>query len=100
MFKHARVEFVVVEFLARYLAQELGDRQIAVNAIAPGARGTDFGRGAMREDEATRAALGGMIAMGRIGEPDDIAGAVAALLTSNSYWITGQRIEASGGMRL
>lgn len=86
-----------VEVLARYLAQELGERQIAVNAIAPGATGTDFGGGAMREDQATRAALGDMIAMGRIGEPDDIAG---ALLTGESHWITGQRIEASGGMRL
>ena len=89
-----------VEVLARYLAQELGDRQIAVNAIAPGATGTDFGGGAMREDEGTRAALGGMIAMGRIGEPEDIAGAITALLTSDSHWVTGQRIEASGGMRL
>lgn len=89
-----------VEVLARYLAQELGDRQIAVNAIAPGATGTDFGGGAMRDDESTRAALGGMTAMGRIGEPEDIAGAVTALLTSPSHWVTGQRIEASGGMRL
>lgn len=89
-----------VEVLARYLAQELGERQIAVNAIAPGATGTDFGGGAMREDQGTRDALGGMIAMGRIGEPEDIAGSIAALLTSESHWITGQRIEASGGMRL
>ena len=38
--------------------------------------------------------------MGRIGEPEDIAGSIAALLTSESRWIPGQRIEASGGMRL
>jgi hypothetical protein len=35
-----------------------------------------------------------------MGEPDDIGGSIAALLTSDSHWITGQRIEASGGQQL
>jgi NAD(P)-dependent dehydrogenase (short-subunit alcohol dehydrogenase family) len=44
--------------------------------------------------------LSGVIAMGRIGEPADISGAVVALLSDTAGWITGQRIEASGGMLL
>ena len=89
-----------VEVLTRYMAQELGERGIAVNAIAPGATGTDFAGGVMKSNEDVREAIGGMVALGRIGEPDDIGGAIAGLLTSDSHWITGQRIEASGGMRL
>ena len=41
-----------------------------------------------------------MIAMGRIGQPADISGAIAALLSDGTGWITGQRIEVSGGMLL
>jgi NAD(P)-dependent dehydrogenase (short-subunit alcohol dehydrogenase family) len=90
-----------VEVLTRYLAQELGPRGITVNTIAPGATGgTDFTGGILRDDEAVRASIAGRVALGRMGEPDDIAGAVAALLTSDSRWITGQRIEASGGQQL
>ncbi|MEV1049112.1 SDR family oxidoreductase [Streptomyces sp. NPDC049916] len=89
-----------VEILTRYLAKELGPRRIAVNALAPGATGTDFGGGGVRDDQAMRDTLSGLIAMGRPGEPDDIGAAAAALLTEGTSWITGQRIEASGGMLL
>ena len=41
-----------------------------------------------------------MTALGRVGRPDDVGGAVAALLSEGSGWITGQRIEVSGGMLL
>lgn len=44
--------------------------------------------------------LSGVTAMGRPGEPDDIGSAAAALLTEGTSWVTGQRIEASGGMLL
>ncbi|TFV82446.1 SDR family oxidoreductase [Microbacterium sp. dk485] len=89
-----------VETFTVYLARELGPRRIAVNVIAPGATATDFGGGAVRDDEQYRAVLLPMIAMGRIGEPDDIGAAVAALLDRRMAWVTGQRIEASGGQRL
>ncbi|MCW2757940.1 MAG: hypothetical protein JWO46_1686 [Nocardioidaceae bacterium] len=89
-----------VEVYTRYLAKELGPRRIAVNAIAPGATGTDFGGGAMRDDDGVRAHLGSVIAMGHVGDPDDIGSAVAALASDAMGWVTGQRIEASGGMNL
>lgn len=89
-----------VEILTRYLAKELGPRGIAVNAIAPGATATDFGGGYVRDQEGVREQLGAVTAMGRVGEADDIGAAAAAILAEESAWITGQRIEASGGMLL
>ncbi|WP_134764797.1 SDR family oxidoreductase [Nocardioides sp. 1609] len=89
-----------VEVYTRYLAQELGPRRIAVNTIAPGATGTDFGGGSLRDDEAVRAHLGAVTAMGHVGEPDDVGAAVAALAGPGMGWVTGQRVEVSGGMNL
>jgi len=89
-----------VEVFTRYLAKELGPRGIAVNVLAPGATATDFGGGALRNNEAVRAHISSQIAMGRLGEPEDISGAIVALLGDGTGWITGQRIEASGGMLL
>lgn len=89
-----------VEVLTRYLAKELGPRRIAVNVLAPGAIETDFGGGAVRDNPDLNKALAAQTALGRVGLPDDIGGAVAALLSPESGWITGQRIEASGGMFL
>jgi NAD(P)-dependent dehydrogenase (short-subunit alcohol dehydrogenase family) len=57
-------------------------------------------RGALRDDEQVRAHIGASTAMGRVGEPDEIAGVIAALLGPGAGWVTGQRIEASGGMLL
>ncbi|MFJ4435060.1 SDR family NAD(P)-dependent oxidoreductase [Streptomyces sp. NPDC088923] len=89
-----------VEVFTRYLAKELGPRGIAVNAIAPGATGTDFGGGYLRDSEQVREGLASVIAMGHVGDPVDIGAAVASLLADGTRWITGQRIEASGGMLL
>ncbi|MFI7244946.1 SDR family NAD(P)-dependent oxidoreductase [Streptomyces qinglanensis] len=89
-----------VEVLTRYLAKELGPRGIAVNVLAPGATATAFGGGGVRDRQETRSALGAVTAMGRVGEADDIGAAAAALLAEGTSWITGQRIEASGGMLL
>jgi NAD(P)-dependent dehydrogenase (short-subunit alcohol dehydrogenase family) len=89
-----------VEVFTRYLARELGPRGIAVNVIAPGATATEFGGGALRDNEQVRAHISSQIAMGRMGEPADIAGAITALLAPGAGWITAQRIEASGGMLL
>lgn len=87
-----------METATRYLAQELGQRGIAVNAVAPGATETDFFGGAVRDDAAVNEYVAQHTAMGRTGRADDIGAAVANLLSPASHWITGQRIEASGGM--
>lgn len=86
-----------VEVLTRYWAKELGARKIAVNTLAPGAIETDFGGGAVRDNPELNRMIAGMTALGRVGLPDDIGGALAALLSSESGWINAQRIEASGG---
>jgi NAD(P)-dependent dehydrogenase (short-subunit alcohol dehydrogenase family) len=87
-----------VETLTRYLAKELGPRKITVNVVAPGAIETDFGGGAVRDNPQVNAFVASVTALGRAGLPDDVGGAVAALLTGATGWITGQRIEVSGGM--
>ena len=89
-----------IEVLTRYLAKELGVRGISVNTVAPGAIETDFGGGRVRDDAQLNAQVAGVTALGRVGLPDDIGGAVAALLSDGNRWITGQRIEVSGGMML
>jgi NAD(P)-dependent dehydrogenase (short-subunit alcohol dehydrogenase family) len=87
-----------VEVLTKYMAKELGPRGIAVNVVAPGAIATDFGGGAVRDNPQVNAFVAAQTALGRVGLPDDIGGAIAALLRDDSGWINAQRIEASGGM--
>lgn len=89
-----------IEVLTRYLARELGPRGIAVNAIAPGAIETDFGGGVVRDMPEVNKMVANATAMGRVGRPDDIGGAVAAILSGGTGWITGQRIEVSGGQNI
>ncbi|WP_250461913.1 SDR family NAD(P)-dependent oxidoreductase [Microbulbifer litoralis] len=89
-----------VEVLSRYLAKELGARGIAVNSFAPGAIETDFGGGTVRDNQAVNDFIAAQTALGRVGLPEDIGGAIASLLSDDNRWINGQRIEASGGMFL
>jgi NAD(P)-dependent dehydrogenase (short-subunit alcohol dehydrogenase family) len=89
-----------VEVLTRYLAKELGPRGITVNTLAPGAIETDFGGGVVRDDRNVNAFVASQTALGRVGLPDDIGGALALLVSPEAGWITGQRIEASGGQSL
>lgn len=89
-----------VEVLTRYLALELGERKIRVNVLAPGAIETDFGGGAVRDNAELNKTFATGTALGRVGLPDDIGNAVVALLSEQTGWINGQRIEASGGFRL
>jgi NAD(P)-dependent dehydrogenase (short-subunit alcohol dehydrogenase family) len=89
-----------VEVLTRYLAEELGPRGITVNTIAPGAVATDFSGGAVRDNEQIRQHIVSQTSLGRHAVADDIGGAVAALLGDGNRWVTGQRLEVSGGYRL
>jgi len=89
-----------IEVLTRYLAAELGPRRITVNTIAPGATATDFAGGFIRENKDYRQMVASRTALGRVGEPDDIGGAVAVLLSDETAWINGQRIEIAGGIDL
>ncbi len=89
-----------VETLTRYMARELGPRRIAVNVVAPGAIATDFGGGHVRDNAQLQAMLIPTIAMGRVGQPEDIGPAVAALVSPELGWMTAQRIELSGGSNL
>jgi len=88
-----------VEVLTRHLAAELGDRDITVNTVAPGPTATDFGGGMLRHPEVQKR-LAAHSVFGRIGEPADIGGAIAALLSEGNRWVTAQRIEVSGGANI
>ncbi len=89
-----------LEALTRSLAVELGPRGIRVNSIAPGPTATDFNGGAMRDSKDMRASLSGQTALGRVGDPADIADAISALVSHEFRWATGERIEVSGGVLL
>lgn len=84
-----------VSCLTQGFAKELGPRGIRVNAVAPGATRT-----AMTAwiDDATLAAICGQTPLGRIGEPMDIAGAVAFLASPDASWITGRTLVIDGGL--
>lgn len=88
-----------IDVLTRYMALELGARGITVNVIAPGGIETDFGGGLMRNAELQKF-VSSQTALGRVGVPDDIGGIVAMLLAPESRWITGQRLEVTGGYML
>lgn len=89
-----------VEVMTRYMAKEFGERGISVNTIAPGAIATDFNGGAVRDNPQMNQFVSSVTANGRVGGSEDIGPLVASILTSSSNWMTGQRIEASGGMFL
>lgn len=72
-------------------------RGISVNTLAPGAIETDFGGGAVRDNEQLNKMIAGMTALGRVGLPADIGAAVSVLLAPETHWMTAQRIEVSGG---
>jgi NAD(P)-dependent dehydrogenase (short-subunit alcohol dehydrogenase family) len=88
-----------IDTLTRYLAAELGERGIRVNAIAPGAIDTDMAAGFVGTDEG-KEQVKSMQALKRIGQVDDIAGVAGFLAGPDSGWVTGQVIDTSGGARL
>jgi NAD(P)-dependent dehydrogenase (short-subunit alcohol dehydrogenase family) len=89
-----------IETLTLYMAKELGSRRIAVNVVAPGAIETDFGGGAVRDNPEMNKYIASQTALGRVGLPDDIGGAISSLLSENNQWVNAQRIEVSGGQSI
>src|SRR5580692_4041560 len=77
------------------LAREVGSRGITANVIAPGFIDTDMTR-ALNEEQ--RSTLTGRIPLGRLGQPADIAGAVAFLCSADGAYITGETLHVNGGM--
>ncbi|WP_454886700.1 SDR family NAD(P)-dependent oxidoreductase [Sphingomonas oryzagri] len=82
--------------LVRNLAIEFGPHNVRVNAIAPGVIRTDFAK-ALWEDPKAEAALKRVTPLGRIGEPEEIAGAAVFLASKAGAYVTGQGIVVDGG---
>lgn len=85
--------------LVRNLALELGRQNVRVNAIAPGVIRTEFAR-ALWEDPKAEAALQRAVPLGRIGEPEDIAGTALFLASDAGRYVNGQGIVVDGGMTI
>jgi len=88
-----------IDSITRVLAAELGPRKIRVNAIAPGVVETEGTHSAGMIGSAFETAAVASTPLGRIGQPDDIARVAVFLASSDSAWITGERILTSGGRR-
>jgi 3-oxoacyl-[acyl-carrier protein] reductase len=82
------------------LAKELGPRGITVNAVAPGAIDTDMNAGWLRASEEAQAAVAASSPLGRIGLPADVADLAGFLASDDSRWLTGQWLDATGGVLL
>jgi NAD(P)-dependent dehydrogenase (short-subunit alcohol dehydrogenase family) len=86
-----------MERITSALAVELGPQGIRVNSVAPGVTKSDM------SDTVPQEMIDGMVAqtpLGRIGQPEDIARAVAFLASDDASWITGQVLQSSGGLML
>jgi len=88
-----------VNAITRSLAQELGPRRIRVNAVNPGMVETEGTRSAGITDSDFRKTVEAQTPLGRIGQPQDIAPAVAFLASDDAAWITGETLYISGGLR-
>lgn len=87
-----------VEVFTKYLAKELGTKNITANVVAPGPIETDFNKAAIRNNPQMKERLSSLSPLNRVGYADDIGGVVAFLCTDDARWINGQRIEVSGGI--
>ncbi|MVV49919.1 SDR family oxidoreductase [Pseudomonas sp. PB120] len=83
-----------LDVLTRYMAKEFAPRGIRANSVSPGAIRTELGGGLNDEFEAL---LASQTALGRVGEPQDVARVIATLLSEEGGWINAQSIEVAGG---
>src|SRR5205814_8532946 len=88
-----------VDAVTKSLAKELGPRNIRVNAINPGMVETEGVRSAGIGESDFRRQVEAQTPLGRIGQPQDIAGAAVFLASSDCAWITGENLFISGGYR-
>ncbi|MBE0336109.1 SDR family oxidoreductase [Paenibacillus sp. 23TSA30-6] len=84
-----------VEQFTRQLAKEFGSKQITINAVAPGPVNTELFQAGKTEQQIE--VMKKMNAMGRLGEPEDIADVIEFLVSAKSQWVTGQTIRVNGG---
>ncbi len=89
-----------VEVFSRYVAKEYGPRGIRSNTVAPGGIVTDFNNAAIRSNPQAQQWIIAQTPMGRLGQAHDIGGLVALLCSDDARWLTGQRLEATGGFNL
>lgn len=87
-----------LDTLTRVWAQDLGARKITVNGVAPGATATDMLEQGLSEEMKNYCIS--KTALGRLGEPKDIADVVAFLASDDSRWVTGHTIAADGGINI
>jgi 3-oxoacyl-[acyl-carrier protein] reductase len=82
------------ELMALCLAKELGPRQVNVNVVSPGVTDTD---GMVLDDDQAEEMVA-RTPLGRLGQPEDIARVIAFLCGADAHWISGQTINANGGL--
>ena len=83
--------------MSKALAQEVASRGVTVNVVAPGFVETAM-TAALNEQQRTK--LGEQIPLGRIGQPNDVAGAVVYLASDEAAWVTGATLHVNGGMAM
>ena len=88
-----------VDSISRVLGKELGARNIRVNTIAPGGVETEGVHSAGIIGSEFEKQMVADTPLGRLGQPDDIAGVAVFLASDSARWLTGERITASGGLR-
>ncbi|WP_446039292.1 SDR family NAD(P)-dependent oxidoreductase [Streptomyces sp. SID1121] len=88
-----------IETMTKTLAVQLGPQGITVNAVAVGATRTAT-NGAVFDVPGLTEQISGMTALNRLGRPDDVADVVAFLASESARWVTGQIVDASGGLFL
>lgn len=83
-----------IEHFSAALAKEVGRRGITVNTVSPGVTDTD---GLVLDQEQVNQLIA-QTPLGRLGHPDDVASAVAMLVSDDAHWVTGQSLRANGGI--